>query len=120
MIVNFGKLGTFDPEDDNDTKSPINAINDTLGLLRARALLYMEMIIDGKAEVRGTLHCEASLASLLALSQGAVDGKYDTLIWDLQVTYTIVFQLLDADTYEYRTMDESSESRNGAVQCATS
>ena len=90
MIVNFNNLGTVDPENIGDTESPINAINNTLNLLQARALLYMEMVMDEKAKVCGPLHCKASLASLLMLSQGAVDGKYDTLILNLEVTYTIV------------------------------
>ena len=91
MIVNFDNLGAIDPKDIGSTESPINTINNTLNLLQARALLYMEMVMDEKAKVCGPLHCEASLASLLALSQGAVDGKYDTLILNLEVTYTIVF-----------------------------
>ena len=91
MIVNFDNLGTVNPEDIGNTESPINAINNTFNLLQARAPLYMKMVMDEKAKVCGPLHCEASLTSLLMLLQCAVDGKYDTLISNLEVTYTIVF-----------------------------
>jgi hypothetical protein len=93
MIKDLGifKSDQSDPMGHEGNSYVIKDIKNTLRLLEGRARLFVEMVVDGGAQVSGALHCEASLASLIALPRGAFDDKYNTLIEVLEVTYEIVF-----------------------------
>ena len=94
MTANLAKLAMLDSVDingDDNRGCKFKDIRDALGLLGVKALLFVEMVTDEQAKVCGTLHCEASLASLLVLLPGAFDDKYRRIISTFKVTYSIVF-----------------------------
>ena len=76
--------------------------------------------LKGLQIFKGTLHCEACLASLLALLFNNIknDSKYEDILKELQVGYAVSMLSLqsDHDFCEYRNVDELLGYRNGAAR----
>lgn len=69
--------------DRNEYQCLVADISKELSILQYSASFFTSLINTPKT--LGTLHCEVSLATFLILSPGEFEGKYDTIVKELEV-----------------------------------